>query len=57
MMDQESELPFSLKDARYIAGGVKTLKVKIQSPSYSTEKAGVLTVVNAQKIVRRKRYH
>ena len=56
-MDQESELPFSLKDARYIAGGVKTQKVKIQSPSYSTEKTGVLTVANAQKIVRKKRYH
>jgi hypothetical protein len=57
MMDQESELPFSLKDARYIAGGVKILKAKIQSPSYSTERAGVLTAVNAQKIVRKKPYH
>jgi hypothetical protein len=29
MMDQESELPFSLKDAHCVAGGVKTLKAKI----------------------------
>jgi hypothetical protein len=47
MMGQESELLFSLKDVHCVAGGVKTQKVKIQGPSYSTEKAGVSTAVNA----------
>ena len=57
MTDQEFGLPFFLRDARYVVGGVITQKAKIQSLSWFTGKADVSAAVNVQKTVNEKRYH
>ena len=56
MMDLEFALPYSLKGARYVAGGVITQKAKTLTLSWYTRKAGVLFAVNAQKVADKRQY-
>jgi hypothetical protein len=56
MTDQEFALQYSSKDAHYVVGGAITQKVRIQRLSWSTGKADVSAVVNAQKTANDKRY-